>query len=82
MQKKVAAGSRGQVSEQFLKARLPTLLLAELIPLDKEGKGAGAGSRLIVSTTPVNIRRMLLYDGENGDVNSIDSHNVPKPASP
>lgn len=31
------------------------MLLSELIPLDKEEKGAGEGSRLIVSTMPVNI---------------------------
>lgn len=30
------------------------MLLTELIPLDKEGKGAGEGGRLIVSTTRVN----------------------------
>lgn len=57
------------------------MLLSELIPLDKEEKGAGEGSRLIVSTMPVNIIWMLLYGRENGYVNSIDIHNGPKPAS-
>lgn len=51
--RKVAAGSRGQVAEQFLKARLPAPF-TELIPLDKEGKGAAEGSRLTVSTELVN----------------------------
>lgn len=47
-------GSRGQVSEQLLKARLPTLF-TELIPLDKEEKGPREGNRLIVSTKLLNI---------------------------
>lgn len=73
-------GSRGQVSEQLLKARLP-MLFTELIPLDKEGKGPREGNRLIVSTKLLNILWMLLYDRENGYVNSIDIRNVQKPAS-
>ena len=73
-------GSRGQVSGQLLKARLP-MLFTELIPLDKEGKGHREGNRLIVSTRLLNILWMLLYDRENGYVNSIDICNVQKPAS-
>lgn len=73
-------GSRGQVSGQLLKARLP-MLFTELIPLDKEGKGPREGNRLIVSTKLLNILWMLLYDRENGYVNSIDICNVQKPAS-
>ena len=73
-------GSRGQVSGQLLKARLP-MLFTELIPLDKEGKGPREGNRLIVSTRLLNILWMLLYDRENGYVNSIDIRNVQKPAS-
>ena len=42
--RKVAAGARGQVSEQWLKAKLP-MLLTELIPLDKKGKEAGVGKQ-------------------------------------
>ena len=73
-------GSRGQVSGQLLKARLP-MLFTELIPLYKEGKGPREGNRLIVSTRLLNILWMLLYDRENGYVNSIDICNVQKPAS-
>lgn len=41
-----AAGSRGQDSEQLLKARLPTLL-TELILLDRKGKGPGQEADLL-----------------------------------
>lgn len=47
-------GSRGQVSEPLLKARLP-MLFTELIPPDKEEKGPREGNRLIVSTKLLNI---------------------------
>ena len=57
------------------------MIFTELIPLDKEEKGPREGNRLIVSTKLLNILWMLLYDRENGYVNSIDTCNVQKPAS-
>lgn len=50
--KKWLLAQEARFQSNYLK--LGCTLLTELIPLDKEGRGAGEGGRLIVSTMRVN----------------------------